>query len=110
MTEQEDLPGHAKILSESYHVPHHDGSSQDAVEQGNTLEVNGEILACQIVNGQPAMARFSEKNYVMAKELAATKGLHLMGALSDVGYNDPAMMRGLARKQLTGRQSSRSTD
>ena len=30
VTEQEVLPGHAKILSESYDVPHHDGSSEDA--------------------------------------------------------------------------------
>jgi hypothetical protein len=32
------------------------------VEQGGTLEVNGEILAYQIVNGQPAVARFRAKN------------------------------------------------
>jgi hypothetical protein len=73
------------------------------VEQGGTLEVNGELLACQIVNGQPAVARFSEKNYVKAKELAKTKGLHVMDALSEVGYNDPAMMRGLVRKELSVR-------
>lgn len=72
------------------------------VEQGGTLEVDGEILACQIVNGQPAVARFSAKNYTKAKELVVTKGLHLMDALSEVGYNDPAMMRGLVRKELTG--------
>jgi hypothetical protein len=72
------------------------------VEQGGTLEVNGEVLACQIVNGLPAVARFSAKNYTKAKELAASKGLHLMDALSKVGYNDPAMMRGLARKELSG--------
>jgi hypothetical protein len=72
------------------------------VEQGGTLEVNGEVLACQIVNGQPAVARFSAKNYAKAKELVAAKGLHLMDALSEVGYNDPAMMRGLVRKELTG--------
>lgn len=72
------------------------------VEQGGTLEVNGEVLACQIVNGQPAVARFSAKNYAKAKELAAAKGLHLMDALSEVGYSDPAMMRGLVRKELTG--------
>jgi hypothetical protein len=71
------------------------------VEQGGTLEVGGEVLACQIVNGQPAVARFSAKNYTKAKELVATKGLHLMDALSEVGYNDPAMMRGLVRKELT---------
>jgi hypothetical protein len=72
------------------------------VEQGGTLEVNGEILACQIVNGQPAVARFSAKNYMKAKELAATKRLHIMDALSEVGYNDSAMMRSLVRKELYG--------
>ena len=72
------------------------------IEQGGTLEVNGEVLACQIVNGQPAVARFSAKNYMKAKDLAVAKGLHLMDALSEVGYNDPSMMRGLVRKELTG--------
>jgi hypothetical protein len=72
------------------------------VEQGGTLEVNGEILACQIVNGQPAVARFTAKNYAKAKELVATKGLHIMDALSEVAYNDPVMMRGLVRKELSG--------
>ncbi len=70
------------------------------VEQGGILEVNGEILACQIVNGQPAVARFNAKNSMKAKELALSKGLHMMDALSEVGYNDPSMMRGLARKDL----------
>jgi len=73
------------------------------VEEGGTLEVGGEVLACQIVNGQPAVARFSAKNYAKAKELVALKGLHLMDALSEVGYNDPAMMRTLVRKDLGGR-------
>lgn len=70
------------------------------VEQGGTLEVRDEVLACQIVNGQPAVARFSATNYAKAKELAASRGLHLMDALSEVAYNDSAMMRGLARKAL----------
>jgi len=70
------------------------------VEQGGTLEVNGEILACQIVNGQPAVARFTVKNYLKAKELVATKKLHLMDALSTVAYADPVMMRSLVRKEL----------
>jgi hypothetical protein len=73
------------------------------VEQGGTLDIDGgEVLACQIVNGQPAVARFSARNYAKAKELAATKNLHLMDALSEVGFNDPVMMRGLVRKELTG--------
>ena len=68
------------------------------VEHGGTLEVHGEILACQIVNGQPAVARFSTKNYAKAKELVSAKGLHIMDALSEVAYADPMMMRALARK------------
>src|SRR6185295_8010116 len=77
------------------------GQAKTLVEQGGTLEVNGELLACQIVNGQPAVARFSAQNYKQAKELAATKRLHLMDALSEVAYNDPVMMRSLARKELS---------
>jgi hypothetical protein len=73
------------------------------VEQGGTLEVQDEVLACQIVNGQPAVARFSAVNYAKAKGLAEAKGLHLLDALSEVAYNDPAMMRGLARKVLANR-------
>lgn len=72
------------------------------VEQGGILEADGDVLACQIVNGQPAVARFSAKNYAKAKELVAARGMHIMDALSEVGYNDPAMMRGLIRKELTG--------
>ena len=71
------------------------------VERGGTLEVNGEVLACQIVNGQPAVARFSAKNYLKAKELVAQKKLHIMDALSEVAYNDPVMMRSLVKKELS---------
>ena len=73
------------------------------VEEGGTLEVGGEVLACQIVNGQPAVARFSAKNYVKAKELVESKALHLMDALSEVAYNDVGMMRSQQRKDLGGR-------
>ena len=73
------------------------------VEQGGTLQVNGETLACQIVNGQPAVARFTAKNYAKAKELVATKRLHIMDALSEVAYSDPVMMRKLVRKELSVR-------
>ena len=77
--------------------------AKQLIEQGGTLDVQDEVLACQIVNGQPAVARFSAANYAKAKNLVAGKGLHLMDALSEVGYNDPAMMRGLARKTLNVR-------
>ncbi|MBL8072790.1 MAG: hypothetical protein JNL29_00380 [Nitrospira sp.] len=74
--------------------------AQALLEQGGALEVDGEVLACQIVNGQPAVARFNAKSYAKAKELVSSKGIHLMDALSEVGYADPVMMRGLARKTL----------
>ena len=74
------------------------------VEEGGTMDVaGGEVLACQIVNGQPAVARFSAKNYTKAKELAVEKKIHLMDALSEVAYNDSVMMRTLQRKDLGGR-------
>ena len=77
------------------------GISQDQarrlIEEGGTLEVGGDVLACQIVNGQPVVARFDAKQYAKAKELVAEKGLHLMDALSEVGLSDPVLMRSLAR-------------
>ncbi len=67
------------------------------LEEGGTLEVAGEVLACQIVNGQPAVARFGRRHYAKAKELAAAKGLHLLDALSEVGLSDPVLMGALTR-------------
>ena len=69
------------------------------IEQGGTLEVEGEVLACQIVNDQPSVARFNRNQYAKAKELVTTKGLHLMDALSEVGLSDPMMMRALKRQE-----------
>jgi len=69
------------------------------IEQGGTLEVEGEVLACQVVNDQPSVARFNRNQYAKAKELVATKGLHLMDALSEIGLSDPMMMRALRRQE-----------
>ena len=71
--------------------------ARELIERGGTLEVGGEVLACQIVNGQPSVARFNQAQHVRAKELAARKGVHILDALSEVGLNDPAMMRALRR-------------
>lgn len=72
--------------------------ARSLIEEGGTLEVDGgEILACQVVNGQPSVARFSRAHYAKAKQLVATKQLHLMDALSEVALNDPLMMRALKR-------------
>jgi len=67
------------------------------LEAGGTLEVDGEVLACQVVNGQPAVARFNRQQYAKAKELVQSKGMHVMDALSEVGLSDPALMRSLRR-------------
>ena len=70
------------------------------VQHGGILEVGSEVLACQVVNGQPAVARFNRNQYAKAKELSAEKGLHIMDALSEVGLNDSAMMRALKRTEM----------
>lgn len=69
------------------------------IEQGGVLEVEGEVLACQIVNNQPAVARFNRAQYAKAKELAKTGNLHIMDALSEVGLSDPQMMKALRRRE-----------
>ncbi len=77
--------------------------AKELIERGGTLEVDGEILACQVVNGQPAVARFNRQQYDRAKEIVAAKGLHIMDALSEVGLGDPVMMKALKRlEQQTG--------
>ncbi len=71
------------------------------LEQGGILEVDGEVLACQVVNNQPAVARFNRAQYGKAKTLVAQKGLHIMDALSEVGLSDPSLLRALRRKELS---------
>jgi hypothetical protein len=73
------------------------GQARALIERGGILEVGGEALACQIVNGQPSVARFNRAQYAKAKELAARKGSHILDALSEVGLSDPGMMRALKR-------------
>lgn len=70
------------------------------LEQGGVLEVDGEALACQVVNNQPSVARFNRAQYAKAKDLVSKKGLHLMDALSEVGLSDPQMMRTLRRREM----------
>jgi hypothetical protein len=78
--------------------------ARSLIEDGGTLEVDGgEILACQIVNGQPSVARFSRPHYAKARDLVATKRLHLMDALSEVALDDPLIMRALKRLEQNTR-------
>ncbi len=75
--------------------------AKQLLEAGGILEVEGEVLACQVVNGQPAVARFNRQQYAKAKELVQSKGVHVMDALSEVGLSDPALMRSLRRLERT---------
>lgn len=79
----------------------HGVSLEDAkrlVESGGTLEVGeGEVLACQIVNGQPSIARFNRHQYAKAKAIADRESMHLLDALSRVALQDPVLMQALKR-------------
>lgn len=73
--------------------------AQTLMEQGGTLELEDGVLACQVINNQPTVARFNAKQYAKAKELMDTKGFHVMDALSEMALNDPVLMRALRRAE-----------
>lgn len=76
--------------------------SSRLLDHGGTLELkDGGALACQIINGQPSVARFNARQYSKAKTLAKEKELHLLDALSEVAYQDPVLMRALRRAEST---------
>lgn len=69
-------------------------------DQGGTLALkDGGALACQIINGQPSVARFNSRQYSKAKAVAKQKELHMLDALSEVAYQDPVLMRALRRAE-----------
>lgn len=76
--------------------------AQALMDQGGTLELEDGVLACQVINNQPTVARFNGKQYAKAKELMETKGLHAMDALSEMALNDPLLMRALRRAEQEG--------
>ncbi len=68
------------------------------LDHGGTLELKDRgVLACQIINGQPSVARFNVRQYKKAKTVAKAKELHLLDALSEVAYQDPILMRALSK-------------
>ena len=72
--------------------------SRTLLNHGGTLELKDRgVLACQIINGQPSVARFNARQHSKAKALAKEKDLHLLDALSEVAYQDPILMRALSR-------------
>ena len=73
--------------------------AQALMDQGGTLELEDGVLACQVINNQPTVARFNGKQYAKAKELMDAKGLHVMDALSEMALSDPLLMRALRRAE-----------
>ncbi len=73
--------------------------AQTLMEQGGTLDLEDGVLACQVINNQPTVARFNAQQYAKAKQLMDTKGLHVMDALSEMALNDPVLMRALRRAE-----------
>ncbi|MGB0911078.1 MAG: hypothetical protein ACPGYT_12010 [Nitrospirales bacterium] len=76
--------------------------AQTLLDHGGTCELKtGGVLACQIINGQPSVARFNARQYSKAKGLVKSKEVHVMDALSEVAMSDPILMRALKRAEAT---------
>ncbi len=73
--------------------------AQTLLDQGGTLALEDGVLACQVINNQPTVARFNAKQYAKAKALMASRDLHIMDALSEMALNDPVLMRTLRRAE-----------
>jgi len=70
------------------------------LDHGGTVELKDQgVLACQVINGQPTVARFNARQYAKAKQFVEEKGIHIMDALSEVALNDPVLMRALRREE-----------
>jgi len=73
--------------------------AQELINQGGILEIPDGVLACQVINNQPTVARFNAKQYAKAKVLMESQGLHIMDALSEMALQDPVLMRALKRAE-----------
>ena len=70
------------------------------LDHGGTVDLPYKgVLACQVINEQPTVARFNARQYAKAKEVVDEKGIHIMDALSEVALNDPVLMRALRREE-----------
>lgn len=76
--------------------------AQNLLDHGGTLELkDGGVLACQIINGQPSVARFNARQYSKAKAFQKEHHGHILDALSEVAYKDPILMRALKRTDMS---------
>ena len=87
--------GGIQEFAELHQITH--SQAQELLTHGGTMEIKDGVLACQIVNNQPTVARFNAKQYAKAQELSKSKGLHILDALSEIAFNDPILMRSLRR-------------
>lgn len=76
--------------------------ADELLDKGGTLEIESGVLACQIINNQPTVARFNKRQYAKAQDIAASKRLHIMDALSEMALSDPVLMRTLKRAESAG--------
>ena len=77
--------------------------ARSLLDQGGIRELKDRgVIACQIVNGQPSVARFNARQYSKAQALVKKKDLHILDALSEVAYQDPILMRALKRIDTSG--------
>ncbi|NKB81587.1 MAG: hypothetical protein GKS05_06830 [Nitrospirales bacterium] len=73
--------------------------AKQLMEEGGILEIDEGVLACQVINNQPTVARFNKKQYAKAKDIAESQNLHIMDALSEMALNDPVLVRALRRME-----------
>ena len=73
--------------------------AHELMDQGGTLDIENGVLACQIINNQPTVARFNSKQYAKAKEIMEAQGLHIMDALSEMALKDKTLMRAIRRAE-----------
>jgi hypothetical protein len=73
--------------------------AQQLLQEGGVLEIKDGVLACQIINNQPTVARFNKRQYGKAQDIVESKGLHMMDALSEMALKDPVLVRALRRAE-----------
>ena len=71
------------------------------LQEGGILEIKDGVLACQIINNQPTVARFNKRQYAKAQKIAESQKLHIMDGLSEMALKEPALVRALRRGEQT---------
>ena len=75
--------------------------AQQLLQEGGILEIKDGVLACQIINNQPTVARFNKRQYAKAQKISELQKLHIMDGLSEMALKEPALVRALRRGEQT---------